>query len=103
MADVVFIHSLGGSSRLSWSHNKDLRLFWPQEWLPLDQHVGQARLFTFGYNAFFHSSSQANTVGILDFAKNLLYDLLYARDASGHSLHIGNVSSRPFSVVSTSP
>lgn len=95
MADIVFIHGLGGSSRLSWLHNKDLRLFWSQEWLPLDRDVEKARLFTFGYNAFFHSPSQANTVGIADFAKNLLYDLLYARHAAGHSFHIGHVGLCP--------
>lgn len=95
VADIVFIHGLGDSSRLSWSHNKDLRLFWPQEWLPLDRDVGKARLFTFGYNAFFHSPFQANTVGIADVAKNLQYDLLYARHAAGHSFHIGHVGLCP--------
>lgn len=92
VADIIFIHGLGGSSRLSWSDNKDLQLFWPREWLPLDREVGKARLFTFGYNAFFHSPSQASAVGISDFAKSLLYDLLYGSDHIGDNFNIGNVS-----------
>lgn len=95
VADIVFVHGLGGSSRLSWSKNKDLGLFWPQEWLPGDQDVQNARVFTFGYNAFFLSSSQTSAMGVTDFAKNLLYDLLYGIDSSGNSLQIGIVSSYP--------
>lgn len=91
LADIIFVHGLGGSSRLSWSKNKDLALFWPQEWLPLDADVHQARIFTFGYNASFLSTTQAGSIGIMDFAKNLLYDMLYGRDSQGGSLHLGRV------------
>lgn len=91
VADIIFVHGLGGSSRLSWSKNKDLRLFWPKEWLPLDHDIQHARVFTFGYNAFFQSSSQSGTVGIADFAKNLLYDMFYGRDSHGESLYLGRV------------
>lgn len=92
VADIIFVHGLGCSSRLSWSKNKDLGLFWPQEWLPLDSDVQRARIFSFGYNAFFQSSAQTGTIGITDFAKNLLYDMLYGRDNNGNSLHLGHVS-----------
>lgn len=92
VADIIFVHGLGGSSRLSWCRNKDPALFWPQEWLPLDQDVHQARIFSFGYNAFFHSSAQTSTLGVADFAKNLLYDMLYGRDQSGMSFELGRVS-----------
>ena len=27
--DIIFVHGLGGISRLNWSKNKDLELFWP--------------------------------------------------------------------------
>lgn len=89
--DIIFVHGLGGSSRLSWSFNKDLDLFWPQRWLPLDRDIHDARVFSFGYNAFFSSSAQAGTTGITDFAKNLLYDMLYGRDEIGESLRLGDV------------
>jgi len=92
VADIIFVHGLGGSSRLSWCHNKDASLFWPQEWLPLDQDVHQARIFSFGYNAFFHSSAQTSALGIADFAKNILYDMLYGRDQNGKSFELGKVS-----------
>ncbi|KAI8628879.1 hypothetical protein F5Y19DRAFT_99967 [Xylariaceae sp. FL1651] len=88
-ADIIFIHGLGGSSRLTWSKNHDLDLFWPLKWLPNDHDVGQARIFTFGYNADFHASSQSSNLGITDFAKNLLFDMLYGRDQSGFSISLG--------------
>ncbi|KAK2599454.1 hypothetical protein N8I77_011208 [Diaporthe amygdali] len=91
VADIIFVHGLGGSSRLSWCRNKDTALFWPQEWLPLDQDVHQARIFSFGYNAFFQSSAQTSTLGVADFAKNLLYDMLYGRDQSGKSFELGRM------------
>lgn len=90
VADIIFIHGLGGSSRLSWSKNKDLALFWPLQWLPADPDMHQARIFTFGYDAFF-LSPQSTTLGISDFAKNLLYDLLYGRDSHGQDLRFGQV------------
>ncbi|KAH8881087.1 hypothetical protein GQ53DRAFT_848516 [Thozetella sp. PMI_491] len=90
-ADVVFVHGLGGSSRLTWCKHKDLELFWPQRWLPLDRDIQQARILTFGYNARFSSSAQSNLLGITDFAKNLLYDMLYGRDLDGGDLGVGQV------------
>ncbi|KAI0008496.1 hypothetical protein F4779DRAFT_449667 [Xylariaceae sp. FL0662B] len=88
-ADIIFIHGLGGSSRLTWSNNHDLNLFWPLEWLPCDQDVSRARIFTFGYNADFRSTSQSAVLGITDFAKNLLFDMLYGRSQSGQNLCLG--------------
>ncbi|KAK6855325.1 NACHT and WD domain protein [Apiospora arundinis] len=87
--DIIFIHGLGGSSRLSWCKNHDMDLFWPMRWLPKDQDLQNARVFTFGYNADFRSSSQSPTLGIADFAKNLLYDMVYATDRQGANLGIG--------------
>ncbi|KAL1878117.1 hypothetical protein VTK73DRAFT_7997 [Phialemonium thermophilum] len=90
VADIIFVHGLGGSSRLSWCKNKDLALFWPKEWLPFDADLQGARIFTFGYNASF-LTQQSATLGISDFAKNLLYDLLYGRDSDGQDLRFGHV------------
>ncbi|KAK8084697.1 hypothetical protein PG997_005968 [Apiospora hydei] len=86
---IIFVHGLGGSSRLSWCKHHDLALFWPMQWLPKDPDLRNARIFTFGYNADFRSSSQSPTMGIADFAKNLLYDMAYATDKEGASLAIG--------------
>ncbi|KAI1487334.1 hypothetical protein F5X96DRAFT_672759 [Biscogniauxia mediterranea] len=90
-ADIIFIHGLGGSSRLTWCKNHDLNLFWPARWLPKDRDISQARIFTFGYNADFRSSPQSSMLGITDFAKNLLFDMRYGRNQDGQNLGLGQV------------
>ncbi|KAJ5740559.1 hypothetical protein N7493_000431 [Penicillium malachiteum] len=66
-ADIVFIHGLGGKP--------DLCL---------------ARILSFGYNANFRKKGDASTVA-LDFAKELLFDLKYAKDEEKKDLNIGAV------------
>ncbi len=82
--DIVFIHGLGGASRKP-------ELFWPLKFLPSEPDVCQARILTFGYNANFHASGNVRT-SVLDFAKDLLFDLKYAKDEQKNNLHIGLVS-----------
>ena len=36
IADLVFVHGLGGGSRSTWTKSLDPLLYWPQEWLPQD-------------------------------------------------------------------
>ena len=67
VADIVFIHGLGGSSRKTWSNTDDI--FWPQEWLRLDEAFRDVRIHTFGYNSGFIKS---NILDIQEFAKSLL-------------------------------
>lgn len=81
-ADVVFVHGLGGSSRMTWSHGRNLDLFWPLKFLPREPDINEARILTFGYNANFRPGSGKNKMSVLDFAKDLLYDLKYSRDNS---------------------
>jgi hypothetical protein len=89
-ADIVFIHGLGGSSRMTWSKNKDPELFWSLTFLPLEPDICLARILTFGYNVDF--ANNGNPCGlILDFAKNLLYDLKYSIDEQQENLGIGQV------------
>ncbi|KJK75176.1 hypothetical protein H634G_09522 [Metarhizium anisopliae BRIP 53293] len=90
-ADIIFIHGLGGSSRMTWCKSRRLDTFWPREWLPKDEDLHHARIFTFGYNSQFRSSSQSSALGISDFSKNLLYDMIFARDLQGGHLHMGEV------------
>lgn len=89
--DIVFVHGLGGTSRLSWSWNRDLSLFWPQEWLPLEPGLEEARILTFGYNANFLSPAK-DLFNIPDFAKDLLVQLKFGSDESAQSLNMGQVS-----------
>ena len=90
-ADIVFIHGLGGASRRTWSKNEDPELFWPAKFLPLEPGICLARIMTFGYNANFRVAGKVS-ISVLDFAKDLLFDLKYAKDGRGEDLAIGNVS-----------
>ena len=69
IADVVFIHGLGGGSRKTWSKNEDPALFWPREWLSQDLGFQDVRIHTFGYDSDWKKESILN---IHDFAKSLL-------------------------------
>jgi hypothetical protein len=85
------VHGLGGTSRLSWSKNKDPELFWPLTFLPLEPDICHARILTFGYNATILKANK-NTSSILDFAKALLFDLKYGKGLEMEELNIGEVS-----------
>lgn len=89
--DIIFIHGLGGTSRLTWSKYKNAELFWPLTFLPLEPELCLARILTFGYNANFLKSGNLST-SVLDFAKALLFDLKYAKDEEKNDLKMGNVS-----------
>lgn len=69
IADLVFVHGLGGGSRKTWSKHEDPALFWPQEWLPQDPGFRDVRIHTFGYDSNWETESILN---IHDFAKSLL-------------------------------
>jgi len=69
IADLIFVHGLGGGSQSSWSKNNEPTLFWPQQWLPSDAKFQDVRIHSFGYTANLRSESVLN---INDFAKSLL-------------------------------
>lgn len=89
--DIVFVHGLGGSSHKTWSRNGDPELFWPLKFLPLEPYISLSRIFTFGYNANFRVAGNVST-SVLDFAKDLLFDLKFAKDDLQRDLNIGRVS-----------
>lgn len=89
--DIIFVHGLGGSSRLSWSKNKDLKLFWPKNWLPSEPEIGHGRILSFGYDADFTPSAPKSFKNVSDFAKDLLFDLKFAKSAKQQELDIGTV------------
>ncbi|OAR03064.1 hypothetical protein LLEC1_04718, partial [Akanthomyces lecanii] len=84
-ADIVFVHGLGGTSRATWTKDKNPNLFWPLTFLAMDPDLCVARIMTFGYDASFrkHNNPQAT---LRDFAKELLFDL-----AERSQLKIGEV------------
>lgn len=65
-------------------------MFWPQEWLPLERGLQDARILTFGYNALYK-----HNFDISDFAKDLVFEMEFGRDENGKSLDIGQVSLEP--------
>src|SRR5262249_42655609 len=69
-ADLVLVHGLGGSWTKTWSWNRDPQLFWPA-WLASDDALSRLRVFSFGYNASL--TGPKSSLGILDFAKDLLF------------------------------
>lgn len=81
---------------MSWSWNRDLDFFWPQEWLPQEPGLKNARILTFGYNAGLRSQS-GDIFNISDFAKDLLLQMKFGNDANVKSLNIGRVSSQEIS------
>ncbi|KAI0392005.1 hypothetical protein F5Y17DRAFT_467858 [Xylariaceae sp. FL0594] len=88
--DIVFIHGLGGTSRWTWSKNRDPQLFWPLTFLSLEPDLCSARILTFGYDASFAKPTNVVT-SILDFAKDLLFDLKYAKNPNLDDLDMGKV------------
>ncbi|KAI9792951.1 MAG: hypothetical protein M1816_001273 [Peltula sp. TS41687] len=97
--DLVFVHGLGGTSRLTWSKNKDLDLFWPHKFLPTEPDMTGARILTFGYDASFRPRSRKNTTTVLDFAKDLLFEMKYAKDEGDDGLRDLEMGQRPIIFV----
>lgn len=78
--DVIFVHGLGGSSRKTWAKDRSLDLFWPLKFLPYEPGIKDTRILSFGYNSDFKRGSGKTQMSVLDFAKNLLFELKYAQD-----------------------
>jgi len=76
---------------MTWSKHKNPELFWPLTFLPLEPEICLARILSFGYHANFRKAGNISTA-VLDFAKELLYDLKYARGEQQEDLNMGNVS-----------
>src|SRR5271168_230704 len=60
IADLVFVHGLGGGSRSTWTKSLDPSLYWPQEWLPQDPGFKDVRIHSFGYNSNWKKESILN-------------------------------------------
>ena len=69
LADLVFVHGLGGGSKSTWTRSGDPNLYWPKAWLPYDPDFHDVRIHSFGYNSNWGNES---ILGVHDFAKSLL-------------------------------
>lgn len=81
-ADLIFIHGLGGSAFRTWSWQRNTENFWPR-WLAHDEQLKSCRVFAFGYDANF--KGEARGLDVLDFAKDLLLQMLNYPDGLGRS------------------
>lgn len=72
IADLVFVHGLGGGSKSTWTKSNDPSLYWPKTWLPQDPGFQDVRIHSFGYNSNWGDESILN---VHDFAKALLGSL----------------------------
>ncbi|KFA45549.1 hypothetical protein S40293_06563 [Stachybotrys chartarum IBT 40293] len=86
--DIIFVHGLGGHSYNTWTKNHDPTLFWPANWLPYEPDLGIARILTFGYNAKWRGSTKSIST-IADFAKELLFEMRFAKGKFGAELELG--------------
>ena len=69
VADLIFVHGLGGGSKSTWSKSNDTSLYWPKEWLPNEPNFKNVRVHSYGYNSKLDKQS---ILSLHDFAKNLL-------------------------------
>ena len=72
IADLVFVHGLGGGSKSTWTKSNDASLYWPREWLPQDPGFQDVRIHSFGYNSNWGDESILN---VHDFSKALLWSI----------------------------
>lgn len=70
------------------------------KFLPYEPDVCETRILTFGYDANFRAAGNVST-SVLDFAKDLLFDLKYANDEQKEDLNIGAVSRSQASISKT--
>lgn len=89
IADLIFVHGLGGSSKKTWSYERDVKNFWPP-WLGSEMGFSNTRIFTFGYNA--HFAKEGTTLSVLDFAKDLLFQAkTFQHEHEEYGVPIGTV------------
>jgi hypothetical protein len=74
LADLIFVHGLGGGSRKTWDKDNDPQLYWPREWLSRDPEFKHVRVHTFGYPADWQDRRES-ILNIHDFANSLLAQL----------------------------
>ncbi|RFU31053.1 hypothetical protein B7463_g5277, partial [Scytalidium lignicola] len=87
IANLIFVHGLGGSSKETWSYNRDVTNFW-LPWLAKEVGFSNTRIFTFGYKPSFAEGT--TNLSIFNFAKDLLIQTqMYQNEDKEDSVPIG--------------
>ncbi|OBT59061.1 hypothetical protein VE04_00973 [Pseudogymnoascus sp. 24MN13] len=77
IADLIFVHGLGGGSQSTWTESQngtlDPNLYWPERWLPYEDGFSDVRIHSFGYDS---NWTKESTLNIHDFAKSLLVAIM---------------------------
>lgn len=74
LVDLIFVHGLRGGSIKTWRKGNDPRLYWPQNWLPLDPDFQNANIHSFGYNADL-GDTKDSILNVQDFGRALLGEM----------------------------
>ncbi|KOS18727.1 Protein SERAC1 [Escovopsis weberi] len=75
IADIIFIHGLGGGSIKTWSDSSGkTTVCWPRDWLPGDPDFQHVRIHTFGYDADW-KDKVPSILSVHDFAQILLGEM----------------------------
>ncbi|ORY66267.1 NACHT and WD domain protein [Pseudomassariella vexata] len=74
LAELIFVHGLGGGSRKTWSKESSSAHFWPKEWLSKDTGFKNVRIHTFGYNSDW-AKSKENFLNVHHIGKSFLSEM----------------------------
>ncbi|VUC28138.1 unnamed protein product [Clonostachys rosea] len=74
LIDLIFVHGLKGDSIKTWTRNGDLKTYWPQAWLPMEDGLKNTEIFTFGYDSNW-TSSRPSFLNVHDFGQSLLEEM----------------------------
>jgi hypothetical protein len=75
VVDLIFVHGLRGGSLKTWCKSGDVRLYWPQAWLPQDRDLKNARIHSFGYNSDW-AETRETCLDLHDFGRSLLGEMV---------------------------
>jgi hypothetical protein len=91
LVDFIFVHGLRGGSIKTWRKGSDAKLFWPQNWLPLEPAFRNVSVHTFGYNADW-GETKDSILNVHDFGVALLGEMKI-------SPHIRNSGGNPIVLI----
>lgn len=74
LVDFIFVHGLRGGSIKTWRKGNDAKLFWPQNWLPVELAFKNVNIHTFGYNADW-GDTKDSFLNLHDFGRALLQEM----------------------------